>query len=543
MKSRALSKTRTRIGIFEDTFLQMRECKQIRSKALVCRCPYVSAVLCINTASNLISFIMSINFQVVIRSSLVVNRGRINSIRFKSVNKSRMSSGTQDINDILRNIFVSGVNAVRPHAIFNSERFNLSHHPANKNIMVKVKDVDCIANGNVYEFNIASDKRCHLVGFGKAVLGMAAEMDRVLGERLLSGIISVPLGTVQQFSNLRLPAKITVLEGARNNLPDAQAVLAAHRIKSYVKRLNKDDVLFVLITGGGSALLPMPCDGVSLLEKCDIIKQLAARGANINNINTVRTDLSEIKGGKLAIAAANVHQVIALIISDIINNPIHLIASGPTVAHADAEGISSQATLETYNLWKTLPTHIQKAIATNANHRITATPANVKNFIIANNRSAVNEAMREADAHGLVSVCISTKIDGVVGDLSDAYTSLAIAIIKHRAHQMTTNDFRNQLKSIDHLLHFDDNFEANILAVIHNVHHRSHGICLIGGGEPTVQITGHGTGGRNQELALRFSIKCYENDILQDVVFLSAGTDGIDGTCDNTKMIDIWILF
>lgn len=544
----------------------------------------VSMVTKSNINHNLISGTMSSRWQTIWHSPIAteslssylsvcrIKRNQLKRVYRREMHTNSATNSGVNVDNILRTIFLSGVHAVRAKAIFNNNKcFSVAHSPTNQNIVVKVTaaaaaataadDVDnamSATNGRCSEFHIDASKRCHLVGFGKAVHGMAIEMVRVLGDRLISGILSVPFGTGQMLASHSLfddvdrvgtlPSRIAVLEGAEHNLPDAAAEQTARRIKAFVENLNKNDVLFILITGGGSALLPLCCDGITLPEKCAIIKQLSAQGATINDINTVRIDLSAIKGGKLAAAASNAHQVIALIVSDIINSPMHLIASGPTVAAPIASAITeqkaagapsataasandSQNILDKYGLWSTLPARIQQTIVTNSQRPITQTPANVRNFIIANNQSAVNAAMTEANAHGFATICISTEIDGLVADLSEAYVAIAVAIIEHRAHRITTVEFHNRLYRYQSLLHFNDTFEPKLLMAMQP--NCTNGICLIGGGEPTVKISGNGRGGRNQELALRFSIKCqehYANDILQDVALLSAGTDGIDGT-------------
>lgn len=486
----------------------------------------------------------------VLRLFDVKNR-RIFCIHHKTMSSYNDTTETQV--QVLKSIFHAGVNAVRAPTIFNDDSFRIRRSAADANITIAIRAIDSSAGAAVYnEFQFDNSKRGHLVGFGKGVFAMAVELSRVLGDWLQSGILSVPLGTQQQFANTNLPAKIRVLEGGRDNLPDAEAEHNARTIKAFVQSLGPDDVLFVLITGGGSALLPLPCDGVSLADKCAVIKQLAARGAPINAINTVRIDLSAIKGGKLAMTAARAHRVIGLIVSDIINNPLHLIASGPTVAatyDAAGNGNTSLAILQQYQLWDNLPSHIKTIVERQSRCSpcdddtvaSLSSPVNVDNIIIASNNSALTEAINKANSHGLLTIAISTEIDGLVSDLSDAYAILATAIVNYRAQQIVLADFRHQLTHIRERLHFDDTFDANVLNAIAHSQRLAKGICLIGGGEPTVRITGAGRGGRNQELALRFSIKCHANDILHECVLLSAGTDGIDGRYSDDSDIYIYI--
>ncbi|KAF5904282.1 glycerate kinase isoform X1, partial [Clarias magur] len=155
-----------------------------------------------------------------------------------------------------------------------------------------------------------SFKLCHnlyLVGFGKAVLGMAAEAERIVGDHLVHGIVSVPHGIQETLRhhrklNMLLDArsKIKVMEGAKHNLPDTDAKESAESIGKLASSLTESDLLLVLISGGGSALLPAPVPPMTLEEKQEVTRHLAAAGATIQELNTVRRALSRLKGGGLA---------------------------------------------------------------------------------------------------------------------------------------------------------------------------------------------------------------------------------------------------
>ncbi|XP_039439633.1 glycerate kinase isoform X2 [Culex pipiens pallens] len=298
----------------------------------------------------------------------------------------------------LKHLFAGAVDAVKPGAMF--ERY--------------------LGDESVLRQLQNADKNYHLVGFGKAVLGMAVQMERILGDRLTSGCISIPVGTLERFRGeqdfqLSRASKIQVLECAANNLPDEAAVQAARKIQSVTASMTARDVLCVLVSGGGSALLPLPKSPINLTEKLTIIKQLASAGASIDELNVVRIQLSDVKGGKLASSASKSNKVLSFIISDIIGDPLELIASGPTV-QSDFSNEDALNILKKYNL----------------------------------------------------------------------------ALVK--------------------------NPDRDIL--------------LVSGGEPTVIVKGTGLGGRNQELALRFSVQCFQQELLKGVLLLSAGTDGIDGPTD-----------
>lgn len=458
------------------------------------------------------------------RSLSCVKQISSRNIPFKNIIRLKMSkpSSCIDTQSVLNRIFLSGVDAVRAKTIFNGQRKFIQLIETGNNKQTKLRivlDDSC----NQKYIDVEEDKQWHLVGFGKAVFGMAVEIDKVLGERLVSGILSVPLGTGRQFNDVKLSERIQVYEGAENNLPDEAAKTTARRIKAFVETLGPTDVLIVLISGGGSALLPLPRPEITLQQKCDIIKRLASSGADINDINRVRIDISDIKGGKLAEMAKDCHRVISLIISDIINNPLHLIASGPTVPKADCEEVTSKSVLEKYDIWPTLPTKIQNIFSENTPQRSTS-PSNLVNIIVASNESAVEAALKQASSNGLAAICISTEIEGNISDLSDAYSSLAKAIKLLRSKETSKEDFSKTLGNLQKLLRFRKDFHEKLLEALNH----PNDICLVGGGESTVKITGKGAGGRNQELALRFSLKCHQTG-LSDVTLLSAGTDGIDG--------------
>lgn len=449
-------------------------------------------------------------------------------VSLKQINRTIYSVKMCDKQNILKKIFFAGIDAVQPKTIFHGEKFKIEQNNGKEIIKCSFDDL----NNNVC-IDITS-KQCHVIGFGKAVFGMGFEINKVLGERLKSGLLSVPFGTVNKFKEIKMPAKLQVFEGAKNNLPDEDAMRAAQKIIKYVADLKERDILFVLISGGGSALLPLPSQGVSLKEKCDIIKQLTTRGVTINDLNRVRIDLSETKGGKLANYAKNAHKVISFIISDIINDPMHLIASGPTVSPLK-DSVSSIDVLKNYDLWSSLAPHIQKVLLENSKQKVTI-PNNILNLIIASNQSAVDAALVEAKKNGLPSFILSTQLDGTVKELSVAYADLARFICEYQCTKLTKDELKLNLLTLKSKLNFRENVVNEIISFLHeNPKGAPNGFCIIAGGEPTVEITGTGVGGRNQELALRFSLNCFQDELLQSVLLLSAGTDGIDGKND-TKL-------
>lgn len=432
-----------------------------------------------------------------------------NCIFFLKRNMSELKV-IKNVDKMAREIFLKGVHAVKPKTIFQENKCFVVTEKNHLQITDK-------KNSIIIDLN---DKNCHLVGFGKAVLGMAVQIERALGKRLVSGIISVPIGTKEKFSDHK-NSVLQICEGAKYNLPDDLAVNTALMIKEKVESLDDKDVLIVVISGGGSALLPLPIFPITLQEKCELIKSLAARGANINQLNIVRIAISQLKGGKLSEIGIKAHKIISLIISDIVNDPLELIASGPTIPF-NLTGNSAKVILENYNLWSNLADTTKKVI-------LELKPAhrnlNSNVFVIGNNEIAVEACLKEADDLGFAGICVSTNIEGNVTELSEAFFELTKNVISLIKDETSVDEFLARVTALQNSLHFPSNFPAELLKIIKN---SSKDICLISGGEPTVKITGSGIGGRNQELALRFASTCKRNSV-EKILFLSAGTDGIDG--------------
>lgn len=458
----------------------------------------------------------------------------LNRVSVRNISKNPMAS--EQLTTELKSLFFCGVRAVRPENLFRAEHFSLD--TKNEKILCNFSKMNSI------EIDI-SGKRCHLCGFGKAVYGMASEMCKVLGDRLQSGIISIPLNVQKNFKDIQLPTTVKVFEGANNNLPDTNAELAANEIVQFVKNLTNNDILFVLISGGGSALLPLPCKGVTLNEKLDIIKKLAGKGATISAINRVRIDLSQTKGGKLANYARNAHTMKTFIISDIIGDPIDLIASGPTVQpKKTGNDESSIDVLKRFDLWNSLPEHIRHAITEHATSQHTPeVMENVQNMIIANNEVAVEAVLQETQRRNVKAIILSTEIEGNVDILSKAYFDLSKHIQAFKIDQLNESQFRQCLNALRSILHIRNEFLQNIVNTLHQSKVEQIDFCIIGGGEPTVTLTGNGIGGRNQELALRFSQLAFDDKLLQDVFLLSAGTDGIDGEIQTQSFVLFWSIF
>ncbi|NWS76582.1 GLCTK kinase, partial [Crotophaga sulcirostris] len=389
-------------------------------------------------------------------------------------------------------------------------------------------------------------KNLYLVGFGKAVLGMAAAAEEILGDHLVQGIISVPLGIQEslwragmQEMLLKPHSKIQVIEGAKNNLPDPEALKGAVAIQELAEGLTVDDLLLVLISGrGGSALLPAPIPPILLEEKEKLTKLLASQGAAIQELNVVRKTLSLLKGGGLA-RLAYPAQVVSLILSDVIGDPLDLIASGPTAASSHSVQDCLQI-LTKYNLLHSLPKSVEMVLASSPTKPTAPEDySHVCNVIIGSNTLALDEAKRQAEGLGYATLILSTAICGEVGRVATLYCQLIHQICLGFAglEEGPLGDrVRGNLLQLAAELKIPGLNLAEFLQALRGLG-LERPICVLAGGETTVQLQGTGKGGRNQELALRVGLGLHRTQATEvsgplrrcEIVFLSGGTDGQDG--------------
>nr|XP_023023245.1 glycerate kinase-like isoform X1 [Leptinotarsa decemlineata] len=259
--------------------------------------------------------------------------------------KSLLQHARKMTTEELKEIFMKSVKSVEPQQLIRNE--------------VKLYGHNLVVRGQTYRLL----KPCYVVGFGKAVLGMATEIEKVLGNQLERGIVSVPEGIFEKYQNVPR-TKIQYVEGAKNNLPDENALRGAKMIQELVEGLTEADLLIVLVSGGGSALLPLPIPPILLDEKQRVIKELSKRGADIYELNSVRKRISIMKGGGLA-ELAYPCRVVSLVLSDIIGDPLDFIASGPTIPNSDSAE-SASSILKKYHLFEEIP-HSMKIVVQKEN--------------------------------------------------------------------------------------------------------------------------------------------------------------------------------
>ncbi|MCJ7730708.1 DUF4147 domain-containing protein, partial [Candidatus Bathyarchaeota archaeon] len=313
--------------------------------------------------------------------------------------------------------------------------------------------------------DLSEIKRVFVIGGGKAGGLMAKAVEALLGDRIESGVVNVLEGTENAVS-----LKYIELNGAHHPVPSESGVKGVKRMLEITKGLEEDDLVITLISGGGSALMPYPAEKVSLNDLQVITGRLLRAGATINELNAVRKHLSAFKGGQLA-RHCSPARVVSLILSDVIGDPLDIIASGPTAPDSSSFG-DAKCVLEKYDLWDDTSENIKARISGGVKGNVPDTPkkddpvfSKVSNILIANNAIAAGAANAKAVELGYDSLVLSTFIEGEARLVGEILAGIAKEIITR-----------------DRPL--------------------SKPAALIIGGETTVNVKRDGVGGRNQELAL-----------------------------------------
>lgn len=331
--------------------------------------------------------------------------------------------------------------------------------------------------------------RILVVGLGKAAFPMARAVEDMLGDEVTLGVVVTKYGHAEG----EQLGKIRVLE-AGHPIPDENGLRGADEIRKTLAEADENSLVLCLISGGGSALLASPYEGISLLEKQRITELLLKAGADIHELNIVRKHISSVKGGRLA-EIAYPATVLSLILSDVIGDSLDVIASGPTAPDSStfSEAI---AVLERYDLLERAPASVVTLLREGLKGSIPETPKKdhrafrrVRNEIIGSNRIAMDAALEKARALGLATEILSTEVSGEAREVGRWLADQAARRREDSAHPL----------------------------------------CLVSGGETTVIVRGSGLGGRNTELALAFAQAAQGRE---GILLLSAGTDGTDGPTD-----------
>ncbi len=375
--------------------------------------------------------------------------------------------------EILRTLFDAALAAVDPYqAVRNA---------------IKLENHILTVAGVAYP--LGDFERIVVVGAGKATARMALAIESVLGERLSGGLIVVKeghgaeLGIVEQVE-------------ASHPLPDEAGVAGARRILDLARQADEKTLVIGLLSGGASALLVAPAQGLTLRDKQAVTGLLLRAGASIGELNAVRKHLSAIKGGRLA-GEAFPARMLTLILSDVIGDHLDVIASGPTAPDASSFA-DAWAVIEKYTLAEKIPApaadYLQRGIAGLAPETLKSGDprlAGVCNVVAGGNGQALEAAALAARQRGFETRIVSRELQGEARAAARWLAECARgALADMRAGERC---------------------------------------CLLAGGETTVTVRGAGKGGRNQELALAFALAA---EGLDGVTLLSAGTDGGDGPTD-----------
>ena len=353
--------------------------------------------------------------------------------------------------------------------------------------------------------DLAGCQRLLVVGTGKAGAGMAAGFEEILGDEWLSrlavkGWLNVPADCVRPLKRIKLHAA----RAAGSNEPTLEGQQGAERILEMVAALGPDDLCICLISGGGSALLPAPIEGITLADKLAVTRFLSAAGANIQELNTVRKHLSRIKGGRLA-QACRAGRLIALVISDVLGDPLDVIGSGPTVPDTSTDEDALAVLLKFDSERTTVPESVWAALGRTAGTGGTSgTRADaecvVDNLVIGNLARAVDAAAEAAEQLGYrVASAVARTMEPTAEEVGQHLAEAAIAL--QRGDDGPYGQGAN---------------------------------CLISGGEPVVRLVSmdqRGRGGRNQQLVLAAGQYLIDH-CATGIAILSGGTDGEDGPTD-----------
>lgn len=380
----------------------------------------------------------------------------------------------------------------------------------------------------------------YLVGFGKAVGGMAHVMQKLLGDHLLRGIISVPQGTRHMAATMNRPemlpepgGPIEVHEGAKDNVPDEKALAGATAIVSLMQKLKDTDLLIVLISGGGSALLPYPVPPLKLKEKLEVVKLLQSQGARITEVNAVRKRLSVVKGGGLL--RQTTARMVCLILSDVVDDPLTCIASGPTVANHDDAGLPLRV-LDKYQIRNKVKPAVVSVLE-NAVGQQSPPTTQAFNVVIGNNKVASRAVCLSARQMGYQSYLLTTSLVGESRQVGRALAQLAFYICYDKAHDLPIHHEPVTEIAQDLQVRYRDLEQLKESA--ERAFELGRPICVVAAGETTVHVKGPGKGGRCQEMSLGAALefdRLFNQPRLQpqrvELIMLAAGTDGQDGPND-----------
>ena len=330
----------------------------------------------------------------------------------------------------------------------------------------------------------------YVVGAGKAGALMAQGIEEILADRITCGIVTVKY-------HHTLPTQRIELREAGHPVPDQAGVKNADKMLQLLKTASDKDLIICLLSGGGSALLPCPAEGITIQEKQQVTELVLRCGASIQEINAIRKHISSVKGGRLA-QISSPATLVTLILSDVIGDRLGVIASGPTTPDSSTFQDCLEI-LHKYQLLEQIPNSVRERLLSGANGQFPETPKQedasfdrTQNLIVASNTLGIEAAAVKAKELGFHTQILSGFIEGETKEVAKVHA----AILKE---------------------------------IVHSGNPLPRPACVISGGETTVTIRGNGLGGRNQEFVLAGAM---EIEGMSNSVIFSAGTDGTDGPTD-----------
>ena len=373
------------------------------------------------------------------------------------------------------------------HLIFQSGLEAVDPVVAVKRVLTR-QDNSLTIHNHVYD--LSEIRRLFVIGAGKASAAMGKAVESLLDDRITDGRIVVKYGHDVPLN------KIQVIE-AGHPVPDNNGLEGAKSILTLLETTGPNDLVICLISGGGSALLPLPSKGLSLQDKQETTRVLLSCGATIHEINAVRKHLSDIKGGRLA-AATYPTPLVSLILSDVVGDDLDVIASGPSVPDASTYG-DCMDIIKKYNIVNKIPPAVSAHVQRGRQGKQPETPKmddpafeTTRNIIVASNRDAIGAAQNAAQQLGYHTLVLSSMIQGETRDVAMVHAAIAKEVLK-TGHPVQPP------------------------------------ACILSGGETTVTFLKSGKGGRNQEFALSAALEIHR---CGNLVVFSAGTDGNDGPTD-----------
>lgn len=417
------------------------------------------------------------------RDSVIVNENTLLS--------SEIDLKTRELRRLALKCLKLGLKSIKPESLIKNS--------------VKIVGEELIVRGNAHD--LKGVNKLYIIGGGKASAEMAIALEEILLDNFKKdheGIINIQQG-YELPDSARSPNSNIRFRLASHPVPNAEGLEGTKEMLELVENATEEDLIICLISGGGSALLPMPKNGIELEDLQSINELLLASGASIHEINAIRKHLSKIKGGNLAkhVYKTSRAKLIALIISDVVGDDLDVIASGPTTADESTYSDALEV-LKRHDLLERIPKRAKELLIEGSENPELETP------------KGKDECFKNVENHIIGSV--SSAVEAIKEYLQDNYEDI---IVEYFSNEISgeARDFGKDLLEIMNKRAFG----------LSNMNEMAF---MIGTGELTVTITGNGIGGRNQEMLLSFLHHSRDTEFNQSFVIIGANLDGIEGNSE-----------